>query len=59
MPGEGIGEEAVLLLRTGSDVVDDERGSISRLAVAHDHDMRADELKGSRSFTASAQASCC
>ena len=40
MPGEGIGEEAVLLLRTGSDVVDDERRSVSRLAIAHDHDMR-------------------
>ncbi len=59
MPGEGIDEEAVLLLRTGPDVVNNERRSVGGFAIAHNHDVRADELKGSRSFTASAQDSCC
>ena len=40
MPGEEIGEEAVLLLRTGPDIVNDERRSVSGFAVAHDHDVR-------------------
>ena len=40
MPGEGIDEEAVLLLRSRSNVVDDKRRSIGGFAVAHDHNMR-------------------
>ena len=40
MPSEWIGEEAVLLLCSGPDVVDDERRSVGGFAVAHDHDVR-------------------
>ena len=46
MPSEWIGEEAVLLLCSGPDVVDDERRSVGGFAVAHDHDVR--EATGDR-----------
>ena len=38
--GQGIGEKAVFLFRSRADVVYDERRSVCRLFVAHDHDVR-------------------
>ena len=40
MTGHGIGEKAVFLFRPRADVVYDERRSVRRLPVAHDHDVR-------------------